>query len=50
MDSALQGLIDHTVAGREAVRKRNKSDYGDWYNGVDAKLDAVRAASNATRR
>ncbi|MBA4180894.1 MAG: hypothetical protein C0506_09935 [Anaerolinea sp.] len=49
LDAALQALIEHTAAGREAVRKRNVSDYRAWYQGVDSKIDAVKTASNASR-
>ena len=45
LDAALQGLIDHTQAGRTAVKARNVSDYRTWYQGVDLKLDAVKAAA-----
>jgi hypothetical protein len=41
LEAALQALIDHTVAGREAVRKRNTSDYRAWYKDVDVKIEAV---------
>lgn len=47
VDAALDALIAHTAAGREAVRTRNVSQYREWYAGVDAKLDAVEAAANA---
>lgn len=46
LDSALQALIDHTQSGRAAVKARNVSDYRIWFQGVDAKVDAVRAASS----
>lgn len=49
LDTALDALIAHTAAGREAIRRRNVSDYRDWYRDVDLKIDAVKAASNATR-
>lgn len=49
LDAALDALITHTSAGREAIRKRNVSEYRDWYREVDLKIDAVKAASNATR-
>lgn len=44
-DAALASLIEHTVAGREAVRMRNVSDYREWFAGVDEKLAAVVATS-----
>lgn len=47
LEERLQALIDHTLAGREAVRKRNVSEYRDWYGGVDAKIEAVKSAANA---
>jgi len=49
LDAALTALIDHTRAGREAVRARNVSDYRDWFKGADAKIAAVRTAANAVR-
>jgi len=49
LDSALAALIAHTEFGREAVRARNVSDYREWYAGVDARVQAVRAAANAVR-
>lgn len=48
VDLALDALIGHTVAGREAVRSRNVSEYRVWYRGVDGRLDAVMAAVNAS--
>lgn len=50
LDALLQDLIAHTRAGREAVRKRNVSDYRDWFRGVDAKIAAVRQAANGPTR
>lgn len=44
-DAALDALIEHTIAGREAVRMRNVSDYRDWFGGVDEKIAAVVATS-----
>jgi hypothetical protein len=46
LDSALADLIDHTRFGREAVRKRNVSEYRDWYRDADRKINAVRQAAN----
>ncbi|WP_322819436.1 hypothetical protein [Tepidiforma sp.] len=48
VDAALDALIGHTEAGREAVRTRNVSEYRAWYRGVDARLEAVTAAANAS--
>ena len=45
LDGALQDLIDHTQAGRTAVKARNVTDYRDWYQGADLKIDAVKTAS-----
>lgn len=45
LDEALTALIEHTTAGREAVRTRNVSEYRDWFAGVDEKLGEVLAAS-----
>lgn len=47
LDAALTELIAHTRAGREAVKKRNVSDYRDWYAGADRKIADVRAAAYA---
>lgn len=47
LDNALADLIDHTRFGREAVRKRNTSEYRDWYREADRKIQAVRQAANA---
>lgn len=44
-DSALADLIEHTAAGREAVRTRNVSAYREWFAGVDEKIAAVVASS-----
>lgn len=49
LESALQALIAHTKAGREAVKSRNVSEYRDWYKDVDGLLTAVRTASGANR-
>jgi hypothetical protein len=45
LDVALTALIEHTRAGREAVRKRNVSDYRGWYRDADEKINAVMAAA-----
>lgn len=49
LDAALTALIEHTRAGREAVRARNVSDYRAWFKRVDAKIAAVSTAANAVR-
>ncbi|GIW13708.1 MAG: hypothetical protein KatS3mg062_1147 [Tepidiforma sp.] len=48
VDTALDALIAHTAAGREAVRTRNVSEYREWYREADAKIDAAEAAANAS--
>mgnify|MGYP007080222291 CR=1 FL=1 len=48
LDGALQALIEHTQSGRTAVKARNVSDYRVWFQSVDAKIDAVRAAASQT--
>ena len=50
LDAAVQALIEHTALGRDAVRRRNVSDYRVWYSGVDLKIAEVRTASNAPRQ
>lgn len=47
VDAALDALIAHTEAGREAVRTRNVSEYREWYRGVDTRIDAVEEAAAA---
>jgi hypothetical protein len=47
LDRALDDLLTHTEFGREAVRKRNVSDFRKWRDGVDAKVEAVRVAVGA---
>ncbi|MEO8540726.1 MAG: hypothetical protein ABI577_13385 [bacterium] len=49
LDVTLNDLIEHTRAGREAVRARNVSDYRKWYRESDAKVSAVRDAAYAQR-
>ena len=49
LDAALTALIEHTRAGREAVRARNVSEYRDWFKGADARIAAVKTAANAVR-
>ena len=46
LDEALQALIDHTQTGRAAVEARNVTDYRKWFQGVDAKVEAVKAAAS----
>jgi hypothetical protein len=45
LDAALSALIDHTLAGRDAVRTRNVSEYRDWFAGVDERIGEVLAAA-----
>lgn len=47
VDAALDALIAHTEAGREAVRTRNVSEYRAWYRDVDARIAAVEEAAAA---
>lgn len=47
LDKALDELLRHTEFGREAVRQRNVSEWRQWRDGVDMKLNAVRDASRA---
>ena len=49
LDKVLDELIRHTEFGRQAVRQRNVSEWRQWRDGVDAKLNAVREASRALR-
>lgn len=46
LDSALADLIDHTRFGREAVRKRNVSEYREWFRDADQAIAEVRRAVN----
>jgi hypothetical protein len=48
LDAAVNAYIDHTKAGRDAVKSRNVSDYRRWYDGVDAKLQAVMTAARSS--
>lgn len=41
-DRSLDDFISHQLAGREAVRARNVSDYRAWNKGVDEYLAALR--------
>jgi hypothetical protein len=47
LKAAATALIDHTQAGREAVRTRNVTDYRTWYDGAQAKTDALVDAASA---
>lgn len=49
LDAALTDLVEHTRAGREAVRARNVSDYRKWFKDADAKIAAVHDAAFAQR-
>ncbi len=48
VDAALRALVEHTVAGREAVRSRNVTEYRAWHRGVEERLGAVMAAAEAS--
>jgi hypothetical protein len=48
LDDAVTAFVDHTKAGRDAVKSRNVSDYRRWYDGVDTKLRAVVTAATPT--
>jgi hypothetical protein len=47
LKAAATALIDHVQAGREAVRSRNVTDFRTWYDGVQAKTDALIDAADA---
>jgi hypothetical protein len=47
LNAVLDDLLVHTELGREAVRKRNVSEWRDWRDNVDARINAVRAAVRA---
>ena len=47
LNATLDGLLAHTELGREAVRQRNVSEWRQWRDGVNAKIEAVRAAVRA---
>lgn len=47
LDKALDELLRHTEFGREAVRQRNVSEWRQWRDGVDVRLNAVSDASRA---
>lgn len=42
LDHVLDEFIAHQVAGREAVRARNVSEYRTWDRGIEAHLAALR--------
>jgi hypothetical protein len=44
MNATLDDLLTHTEFGREAVRRRNVSEWRQWRDNVDAKINAVRVA------
>ncbi|MGH2608736.1 MAG: hypothetical protein ACRDHF_06555 [Tepidiformaceae bacterium] len=44
LNLVLDDLLSHTELGREAVRRRNVSEWRQWRDTVDAKINAVRAA------
>lgn len=44
LDVTLGTLLTHTELGREAVRARNVSQWREWRDNVDARINAVRAA------
>lgn len=43
---ALNAYTEHTQFGRDAVRKRNVSEYHEWFDGVDARLQAVKEVAS----
>ena len=49
LDASLAQFIDHMKFGREAVRKRNTTEYHQWFDGVDAKIDAFPAVPTVGR-
>lgn len=44
LNAVLDDLLAHTESGREAVRQRNVSEWREWRDNVDARINAVRAA------
>lgn len=44
LDAALAAYAAHLKTGRDAVRSRNVTDYHAFWDGLDAKFEAVRAA------
>jgi hypothetical protein len=44
LNTTLDDLLAHTEFGREAVRRRNVSEWREWRDNVDARINAVRAA------
>jgi hypothetical protein len=44
LGKALDDLIAHTEFGRESVRKRNVSEWRQWRDGAEGKVEAVRTA------
>jgi hypothetical protein len=50
LDAKLDAFVTHMQFGREAVRKRNVSEYREWFDAMDAKLnDVVMAAATRGR-
>lgn len=49
LDRALTDLVEHTRFGREAVRRRNVSEYRDWFKDADNRVSAVQMAAFAQR-
>jgi hypothetical protein len=47
LNAVLDDLLEHTEFGREAVRRRNVSEWRQWRDGVDGKINAVRVAVRA---
>ncbi|MEX1103248.1 MAG: hypothetical protein WED87_03290 [Dehalococcoidia bacterium] len=47
LNAVLDDLLVHTELGREAVRSRNVSEWRQWRDNVDAKINALRAAVRA---
>jgi hypothetical protein len=44
IDIALDAYVAHLKAGREAIRSRNATDYHAFWDGLDAKFEAVRTS------
>jgi hypothetical protein len=47
IDAALTAYVTHVQAGREAVRKRNVSEFREWFDGVQQKLQAVKDVASS---
>ncbi len=50
LDTTLTAFIEHMQFGREAVRKRNVTEYREWYDAIDARLNSVVRAAAAGQR